>query len=127
MLVTFGILPDPKGRFHDETFLENGLGITDLAKRPSPRANALTRADFEAGRTILREKIERFRPKIVCSVYRKTLEVLMGRKYTKKFGLLDGHIGETRLFAAPFPYRPQAQVQEYFPQLRRMITEARSG
>ena len=75
---------------------------------------------------MLRDKIERFQPKIVCSVYRKTLEVLTGRKYTRKFGLLGDRIGETLLFAAPFPYRPAEQVREYFPQLRELIAEARN-
>jgi TDG/mug DNA glycosylase family protein len=127
MLHTFGILPRPaNGHFPDETLLENGFGITDLAKCPSPRADALTREDFVAGRAILRDKIERFQPKIVCSVYRKSLEVLTGRRYTKRFGLLSDRIGETLLFASPFPYRPAEQVREYFPQLRSLIDEARN-
>jgi TDG/mug DNA glycosylase family protein len=127
LLITHGILPEPQnGAFVDETLLANGFGITDLAKRPSPRANALTREDFEAGRAMLLHKIERFQPKIVCSVYRKPLEVLMGRKYTHRFGLLGDRIGETLLFAAPFPYRPAEQVRKYVPQLRELIAEARA-
>lgn len=127
MLHTYDILPRPaNGGFPDEMLLANGFGITDLAKCPSPRADALTREDFEAGRAMLREKIERFQPKIVCSVYRKSLEVLTGRKYTRCFGLLGDRIGDSLLFAAPFPYRPAAQVREYFPQLRELIDEARN-
>jgi G:T/U-mismatch repair DNA glycosylase len=126
MLVTHGILPDPGDRFHDETFLENRLGITDLAKCPSPRANALTREDIETGRAILRRKIERYQPNLVCSIYKSTLEVLTGRKYTRRFGLLPDRIGETRLFAAPFPYRPANDVRKYFTQLRRLVDEARA-
>jgi double-stranded uracil-DNA glycosylase len=128
MLHTYGILPRPaNGAFPDETLLANAFGITDLAKCPSPRADTLTREDFEAGRAMLRDKIERFQPKIVCSVYRKPLEVLTSRKYTHQFGLLDDRIGETRLFAAPFPYRPAEQVREYLPQLRELIAGARNG
>jgi TDG/mug DNA glycosylase family protein len=128
MLHTYGILPEPaNGAFPDDLLLENGFGITDLAKCPSPRANALTREDFEAGRATLRDKIERYQPKIICSVYRKTLEVLTGRKYTRRFGLLDERIGDAQLFAAPFPYRPAEQVREYFPQLRALIEGARDG
>ena len=126
MLVTYGIIPDPGDRFHDETFLENGFGITDLAKCPSPRANALTRDDIATGRDILRHKIEQHQPKIVCSIYRKTLETLTGRKYTRKFGLLADTIGDTKLFAAPFPYRPAEDVRTFFPQLRDLIEQARA-
>jgi TDG/mug DNA glycosylase family protein len=127
LIITHGILPEPtNGEFPDETLVANGFGITDLAKCPSPRADALTREDIEAGRAMLLQKIERYQPKIVCSVYRKTLEVLTGRKYTHQFGLLDERIGETLLFAAPFPYRPAEQVREYFPQLWQLIEEARN-
>ncbi len=127
LLITYAIIPRPaNGAFVDETLLANGFGITDLAKCPSPRADALTREDFEAGRAMLRDKIERFQPKIVCSVYRKSLEVLTGGKYTQRFGLLGDRIGETRLFAAPFPYRPIAQRDQHFSELRALIEEARN-
>jgi TDG/mug DNA glycosylase family protein len=127
LLHSFGILPKPEnGTFADEILLENGFGITDLAKCPSPRANSLTKDDIETGRAILRAKIERFQPKIVCSVYKTTLEVITGRKYPKKYGLLDATIGDTKLFAAPFPYRSREEVGEYFPHLKQLIDEARN-
>src|SRR6185295_3366007 len=102
----------------------NHFGITDLAKKPSPRADALTREDIEAGRAMLLHKIERYQPKILCSVYKTTLEVLTGRKYTRMFGLLPDKIGETKLFAPPFPYRPAEDAAKYFPQLRDLINKA---
>ncbi len=127
MLMLYGILPEPEeGIFPDELLLENGFGITDLAKCASPRANSLTREDIEAGRVILRAKIERYQPKLVCSIYKKTLETLTGGKYTHQFGLVDDTIGETRLFAAPFPYRPAEEVRKYMPELKRLIEEARN-
>jgi double-stranded uracil-DNA glycosylase len=126
LLIAYGVLPDPGDKFPDEILLDNGLGITDLAKCPSPRADALTHEDIETGRAMLLHKIEVYQPKIVCSIYRKTLEVLTGRKYTRKFGLLPDTIGETKLFAAPFPYRPAEDVRTYLPQLRELIDEARA-
>lgn len=125
LLISYNILPEPGDKFPDEILLENGFGITDLAKSPSPRANSLTREDIEAGRAILRHKIERFQPKIVCSIYKTTLEVLTGKKYPRTFGLLPDHIGETKLFASPFPYRPAEDATKYFPQLRDLIAAAR--
>jgi TDG/mug DNA glycosylase family protein len=121
-----GILPrTANGTFPDELLLASGFGITDLAKCPSPRANALTREDVAEGRDLLREKIERFRPKLVCSVYKGTLAALTGRK-SVPYGVLPETIGETRLFAAPFPYRPAEQVRAGFTELRSLIEEARN-
>jgi len=125
LLISYGILPEPGDRFPDELLLENRLGITDLAKCQSPRADALTREDIEAGRAMLLHKIERYQPKIVCSIYKTTLEVLTGKKYKRKFGPLPDTIGDTKLFAAPFPYRPAEDVRDYFPQLRDLIDAAR--
>jgi TDG/mug DNA glycosylase family protein len=125
LLISYGILPEPGDRFADELLLEHGLGITDLAKIPSARANALTREDIDTGRAMLLHKIERYQPKIVCSIYKTTLEVITGKKYKHKFGLLPDTIGETKLFAAPFPYRPAEDVRLYLPQLRDLIDEAR--
>ena len=119
--------PSTNGQFPDELLLANSFGFTDLAKRPTPRATGLAREDIETGRVILREKIERFQPRILCSVYRSSIEALMGRKYTKQFGLLPDTVGETRLFALPFPYRPSAQVTEHFTTFRQLIEEARRG
>lgn len=126
LLQKHGILPpSTNGQFPDELLLDNGFGITDIAKRPTPRAAGLTREDLETGRAILQEKIERFQPGILCSVYRSSIETLMERKYTNQFGLLPDTVGETRLFALPFPYRPTAQVTEHFTAFRKLIEETR--
>ena len=127
LLDVYGILPTPpNGRLPDEALLENGFGFTDLAKRPTPRGNALTRADIEAGREILRTKVGRYRPKILCSVYKSTIEQLMDKKYTRQYGLLPDRFGNTQLFAAPFPYRPAAQVALHMGELKTLIDEARN-
>jgi len=126
LLQTHNILPpSTNGQFPDELLLDNGFGFTDLAKRPTPRAKALTREDIDTGRDALRKKIERYQPRILCSVYRSSIEALMGRKYTKQFGLLPDTVGETRLFALPFPYRPATQVAEHFTAFRGLIEETR--
>lgn len=127
LLDTYGILPAPANdRFPDEVLLDYGFGFTDLAKCPTPRANALTRADIEAGREILRAKVGRYGPKILCSVYKSTIEQLMDKKYPRQCGLLPDRFGETLLFAAPFPYRPALQVALHMGELKALIDEARN-
>lgn len=126
MLDHYGILRLPTdGRLPDEVLLENDFGFTDLAKCPSPRAHSLTREDIDEGREMLREKIASYRPKILCSVYKSTIERLMGKRYPHQYGPLPDRFGETMLFAAPFPYKPIEMRDRHFAELSRLIEEAR--
>jgi TDG/mug DNA glycosylase family protein len=124
MLDHYGILLSPgDGRLPDEVLLENGFGFTDLAKCPSPRAHSLTREDIDEGREQLREKVAKYRPRILCSVYKSTIERLMDKRYPHQYGLLPDRFGETMLFAAPFPYKPIEVRDRYFGELRALIQE----
>jgi TDG/mug DNA glycosylase family protein len=127
MLDRHGILRLPNdGRLPDEVLLENGFGFTDLAKRPSPRATSLTREDIAIGREELREKVARYRPRILCSVYKSTIEELTGKRYPHQYGLLPDRFGKTLLFAAPFPYKPVQMRDRHFAELRELIEETRN-
>lgn len=126
MLDRYGILKTPAdGRLPDEVLLENGFGFTDLVKRPTPRANALTREDIDEGRELLRAKVARFRPRILCSVYKSTIEALMGKAYPHQYGLLPDRFGDTLLFAAPFPYKPIEMRDRHFCELLALIEAER--
>jgi double-stranded uracil-DNA glycosylase len=54
---------------------EFGCGITNIVARPSRTAAEITKAEFREGRTVLREKLTRFKPLIACyagiGVYRE--------------------------------------------------------
>ncbi len=50
----------------DEQLLGLGLGFTNLASRPTRRADELTREEIQAGAEELREKLERFEPRVVA-------------------------------------------------------------
>lgn len=126
LLGRHGVIPaSSNGHYPDELLLDAGFGFTDLAKVPTPRATGLTREDIEVGRHLLREKIERYQPKLLCSVYRSSIEAATGRRYPKQYGLLPDTIGETKLFALPFPYRPAAEVDRYMNEFRKLIARLR--
>lgn len=128
MLDKHGILAlTEDGRLPDEVLLENGVGFTDLVKRPTPRAISLTREDIAHGREVLREKVATYRPRILCSVYKSTIEELMGVRYPHQYGLLPDRFGETLLFAAPFPYKPREMVAQVFGELRELLAEVRAS
>jgi TDG/mug DNA glycosylase family protein len=50
----------------DETLLELGIGFTNLCSRPTRRADELTREEIRSGALTLRQKLERFRPRVVA-------------------------------------------------------------
>jgi TDG/mug DNA glycosylase family protein len=106
VLVEGGLLPEPApGRFHDEYLLKSGLGITDLVKRPTRSAREVTRAELEAGRKRVLRIIGRCRPRVVCGVYKRALEVLLGRRLTGEWGLLEGErIAGARVLALRWAY-----------------------
>lgn len=123
LLEAFGILPQPPaGVYHDDLLEERGFGITDLAKLPTGRATGLTQDDIELGKEVLLEKILGLRPRIVCSVYKSVLQTLLGHKLPS-FGLMRETIGESRLFALPFPYRPREQVKKHMTEFRTLLAE----
>jgi len=126
LLVDYRILPRPLlGQFHDEILLINGLGITDIVKVPSLRADSIDRADIAYGRKVLQDKISRLKPKVVCSVYKKAVEELCGISLTNRWGLLDERIEGCLLFVLPFPYRPAAEVRMHMMKLCDLVKERR--
>jgi double-stranded uracil-DNA glycosylase len=50
----------------DERLLDLGIGFTNLASRPTRRADELTREEIQAGAEELRAKLERFKPRAVA-------------------------------------------------------------
>jgi double-stranded uracil-DNA glycosylase len=50
----------------DERLLDLGIGLTNLAPRPTRRAEELTREEIRAGAGALRVKLARFRPRVVA-------------------------------------------------------------
>ncbi len=50
----------------DEQLLDLSIGFTNLVSRPTRRADELTREEIQAGAEELREKLERFEPRVVA-------------------------------------------------------------
>ncbi len=94
-----GLLP----RLQPEQFrrvLEYGVGLTDLAKRQSGRDGVIR---IEAGdRRVLREKIERLRPRIVAFVGKRAACGFLECR-TLDYGWQQAREGESRLFVLPSP------------------------
>ncbi|MEH7546556.1 G/U mismatch-specific DNA glycosylase [Neobacillus vireti] len=64
----------------DAQLLEFGYGFTNIVERPTKAADEITKEEYREGRVILKRKIERYRPKVVCFVGKGVYQEYSGRK-----------------------------------------------
>ncbi len=74
-----GLVPEPLTFLDDHRLPEFGIGITDLAKRPSRSAGDLPASEFRNGRAALRRKLGRVRPRGVAFNGKGVYELFRGR------------------------------------------------
>jgi len=91
----------------DYSLLEDGIGFTDVAKRPTPMGSGLRAADFRQWAPVLKEKIIKFAPKLVCfhglMAYKAYLQHGEGVKERPGLGMQERTIRQSRLFIVPNP------------------------
>jgi len=92
---------------HDRALLALGFGFTDLAKRPSARAQQLGPQELAAGAAQLAEKLEEFQPRIACfhglTAYRPMHRRLDPEGPAPRLGAQSPRLCATRLFVVPNP------------------------
>jgi len=100
------------GREDDAAFLAD-IGFTDIVKRPTARADAISASEFEHGRELLAEKLRRYRPALLIFTFKKTA--------TSLFGRFKGHGHRPELafegaevFVMPGPYERTDRVATAF-------------
>lgn len=108
---------------HDAALMQYGFGFTDVAKRPSARADELTPAELSAGVVQLLEKLRRYAPRVACfhgvTGYRFVHRVLAPDDPRPVLGLQRAVLGRTQLFVAPNPspanahFTPAQQTEWY--------------
>lgn len=114
------VLPRAPG-WEDDLAFENGIGFTDIVKRPTQKASEVRRDEFEHGREVLRTKIDATRPRLIILTFKKTAEVLFGPLAGN--GLMPGlELGGAPIFVMPGPYAPGGEVNERLSELRALVT-----
>ncbi|HJY81951.1 MAG TPA: mismatch-specific DNA-glycosylase [Candidatus Binatia bacterium] len=86
-----GLVPEPVGPADDARLLEWGIGLTDIVKRPTRGIHELKPVEFRRGAKALQEKLERYRPRVVCFVGLTGYRVCCGNdgepgRQTNRFG-----------------------------------------
>lgn len=83
-----GLTPRKFDAFEDSKLLELDMGITNIVARPTKAADEITKEEYQEGKEILRGKIERFKPKVVCFVGKGVYQQYSGRK-TAPWGIQE--------------------------------------
>jgi len=66
-----GLLDGGQRGFEGDAAFASGVGFTDIVKRPTRDAAALSAAEFEHGRRLLMAKLEAQRPELVIFTFKK--------------------------------------------------------
>ena len=103
-----GLLTEPLDANTDYKMLEQSIGMTDIVKRPTRGASDLRAADYREWAPVLKAKLERFEPLIVCFhgavAYRSYLRYAEGISASSlELGLQPQTIGRSRVFMVPNP------------------------
>ncbi len=92
---------------HDRALLDHGFGFTDVAKRPTARADQLDPTELAAGVAQLTAKLEREAPRIACfhgiTGFRAVHQILVPATPAPLLGEQAWRLGSTRLFVIPNP------------------------
>ncbi len=105
--------------WEDDDAFAQGVGFTDLVKRPSARAHHLDPADFAAGRAPLLAKLEAARPRLVLFSYKRSAEVLCGR--FRGHGRVPGlEVAGAPAFVMPGPMERRDRVAAALDELREL-------
>ena len=108
-----GLIGEELGPERDGELSKYGIGFTDVVKRPTPQASGLKAADYRQWAPVLREKLERYQPRIACfhgmTGYKAYLKYGEAVDERPELGLQERTIGATRIFVVPNPSPANAQ------------------
>jgi len=115
-----GVINDAgTGREDDAAFI-SGIGFTDIVKRPTPRAEAISAAEFDYGREALAERLRRYKPSVLIFAFKKPAVVLFGRFDGCGFRP-DLELSGAQVFVMPGPYERKDRVAAGLEALRDLL------
>lgn len=117
-----GLTPRLYSPDEDADLVLLGLGITNIAARPTGMAQELKGREYEAGREPLREKVRAYGPLIVAFAGRMAATGFYGAP--RPVGAQEDMIETARVFVAPSPsaankaHHPDADLYAWYTRLR---------
>jgi double-stranded uracil-DNA glycosylase len=126
------LVPEPIGFAEDDRLPEWGYGITNIVARPTPGIDTLKPEEYVAGRLILRQKVDRYRPALVALVGVTVFRAMFPeRRGAVVLGRQPERIGTSEVFVLPNPSGRNAnftyaEMLASFRQLRRRVPRVAS-
>jgi TDG/mug DNA glycosylase family protein len=124
------------GAEHDRELLRFGIGLTDVVKRPSANAAALTASDFAKWSRVLLAKFRRYSPRVACfhglTAYRPFLALALKGDRRPVLGGQPEVIGITKLYVVPNPSPANAHFTiadqtAWYDRLAEFLASAKAG
>jgi TDG/mug DNA glycosylase family protein len=104
------LLPIDVHGWEDDVAFANGIGFTDIVKRPTPSEADVRSDEYEYGRPLLARKLQGVRPGLVIFSFKKVAERFFGPFSGN--GFVPGlRIGRADVFIMPGPYERRENVQ----------------
>lgn len=104
-----GLVGRVVGPADDASLMDEGIGFTDVVKRPTPQASGLTAADYRRDAPLLHEKLLEYQPAIACfhglTAYRAYLRYAADIRNSGEIplGVQPDAIGGSAVFVLPNP------------------------
>jgi double-stranded uracil-DNA glycosylase len=120
-----GVLPSETSGWEDDEAVADGVGFTDLVKRPTPSAAEVLAAELVHGRALLIDKLERAGSPLLIFTFKKSAEIVFG-KFPGNGLLVGQRLGGSEVFVMPGPYASRAQVAAGLDQLAQHVNGSRA-
>lgn len=119
-----GFVPEPLTHEDDRRVLDYGIGLTNLVDRPSRGSADLSHEEMAAGAELLREKLRRYRPRVICFNGKTIYQAFAGRRCD--FGLQQERAEGALVFVMPSTSARTASYQRadklrFFRELKRVV------
>ena len=131
-----GLVAEQLSPDQDHTLLEHGIGFTDVVKRPTSQGSELSSDDFRKWAPVLKGKLERYQPRIVCfhgvTAYRQYLAHGERVKEKPELGLQERTIGKSMVFVVPNPSPANAvysldELSHWYRKLKTLRDDVKPG
>jgi TDG/mug DNA glycosylase family protein len=119
-----GLLAADSDEWEDDIAFANGIGFTDIVKRPTAGEKDIRPEEFDVGGPLLTSKLEKMKPELVVFSFKKSAKKLLGG--FEGNGFIGKRVEGADVFVMPGPYASGAEVDERISELRKYVAERAS-